>query len=270
MIHTVNPFAESDDSELKGDLIPSLHPAEEEMNRVGRVEAHVWPESRLVVYSDPYSMEADRYRTLRVYLRGLSKASGIQTLMVTSAVMGEGKSVSSLNLAVSLAERGASRVILAEVDLRNPTVVKRLGLETWPGLSQCLSDGSDCLHALRYVNNLGIYVLSAGGVCTNPIQMLNSDRFSTVIQRLRQLADWVVLDCPPVIPVPDILAIRGNVDGCFWVVKSNVTSRTVVEEAIQKVGRERVLGIILNEVEAVEDIYRPYYSYEPLMLGPGD
>jgi capsular exopolysaccharide synthesis family protein len=214
-------------------------------------------------------MEADKYRTLRVYLRSLSKASGIQSLMVTSAVMGEGKSVSALNLAVSLAERGVSKVVLVEADIRNPTVVKRLGLEVRSGLSQCLADGSDCVDSLCYINNLGIYLLTSGGACASPIQMLNSDRFSGVMQRLRHLADWVILDCPPVMPVPDTLAIRGNVDGCFWVVKSNVTSRIVVEEAIQKIGRERLLGIILNEVETVEAIYRPYYSYEPLMLGPG-
>lgn len=270
VVHIPNQSTSNLRSGLRGDLISPSLPMDDEISRVEKVEAHIRPESRLVVYSDPYSMEADRYRTLRVYLRGLSKMNGIQALMVTSAVMGEGKSVSSLNLAVSLAERGASRVILVEADLRNPSIAKRLGLETWSGLSQCLSDGSDCLNALRYVTDLGIYVLSAGGVCTNPIQMLNSDRFSSVMQRLRQLADWVILDCPPAVPVPDILAIRGNVDGYFWVVRSNRTSRTVVEEAIQKVGRERLLGIILNEVETVEEIYRPYYSYEPLMLGPGD
>jgi len=247
----------------------SSRPVGEELCRVKCVEAHVQPDSRLVVYSDPYSMEADKYRTLRVYLRSLSKSSGIQSLMVTSAVMGEGKSVSSLNLAVSLAEHGVSRVILVEADIRNPTIEKRLGMESRPGLSQCLSDGSDCVDSLRYITNLGIYALTAGGVCTNPIQMLNSERFSGVMQRLCHLADWVILDCPPVNPVPDTLAIRGNVDGCIWVVKSNVTSRIIVEDAIQKIGRERMLGIILNEVETVEAIYRPYYSYEPLMLGPG-
>jgi len=270
VVNNANPIASDASAEMKVDLITSSHPIDEELRRVGRVEAHIRPESRLVVYSDPYSMEADRYRTLRVYLRGLNKASGIQTLMVTSAVMGEGKSVSSLNLAVSLAERGGSKVILVEADLRNPTVMKRLGLETWSGLSQCLSDGSDCLSSLRYVGNLGIYVLSAGGVCTNPIQMLNSDRFSALMLRLRHLADWVILDCPPVNPVPDMLAIRGNVDGYIWVVRANATSQTLVEEAIQKVGRERLLGIILNEAETVEELYRPYYSYEPLMLSPGE
>jgi receptor protein-tyrosine kinase/non-specific protein-tyrosine kinase len=270
VIHIANSAVGNEDSELRSNLVTSPLPVGEELCRVECVEAHIRPDSRLVVYSDPYSMEADKYRTLRVYLHSLSKAKGIQSLMVTSAVMGEGKSVTALNMAVSLAERGVSKVVLVEADIRNPTVVKRLGIEARAGLSQCLCDGSDCVDSLCYINNLGIYVLSAGGVCANPIQMLNSDRFAIAMQRLRHLADWVILDCPPVMPVPDTLAIRGNVDGCLWVVKSNVTSRIVVEEAIQRIGRERLLGIILNEVETVEALYRPYYSYAPLMLRSGE
>jgi len=269
MIHIIDEGGPRVDLDPRGDLIASSHSGGDELARVPKIHANIQAESRLVVFSDPYSMEADKFRTLRVYLRSLAKTSGIQTLMITSARMGEGKSVTSLNLAASLAERGESRVILVETDLRSPTVAKRLGLESWPGLSQCLLDGLDPLSCIRYVTELGLYVLIAGETCSHPLQLLNSDRFSAVMQRLRHVSDWVILDSPPVIPVPDVLAIRANVDGCFWVVRANLTSRTMVDDAMQKVGRERILGIILNEAKAVEDVYRPYYSYEPLMLGPG-
>ncbi len=247
----------------------SIEEINEDLARVMRVDARISPDSRLVMHTDPYSMEADKFRTLRVYLRGLAKASGLKAIMVTSAVLGEGKSVCSLNLAASLAERGGNRVILVEADLRNPIISKRLGLDAWNGLTHCLTDGSDPLKSLRYVKDVNLYLLSAGEICTNPIQILNSDRFTAVVERLRYLADWVIFDCPPVVPVPDVLAMRANMDGYLWVVRSNMTSRTVMEDAINKVGRDMLLGVILNDVKTTEAGYGSYYSYEPLMLGPG-
>ena len=269
MSHIAGRSKHQMDFDRRSSLISSPHPVDERLSHVPKVVSQICPESRLVVYSDPHSMEADKFRALRVYLSGLSKTSAVKAVMITSAVAGEGKSVASLNLAVGLAEHGGSSVMLVEADLRNPSLVKRIGIEPAKGLTHCLSDDSDPLGSVRYVSDLGIYILSAGKICTNPIQILNTHRFSAIVQRLRHLVDWVIFDCPPVTPVPDVLAMRGSMDGCLWVVKSDVTSRTVVEEAIGKVGRDLVLGIILNQAKVNDGVYHSYYSYEPLTLGPG-
>jgi len=178
--------------------------------------------------------------------------------------------MASLNLATGLAERSGSNVVLIEADLRNPSLATRLGIKSWPGLVQCIDHGFDPVAALKLVSPLGFYLLPAGEPATNPIQMLNSDRFSRAIQRLRNLADWVIIDCPPVAPVPDVHAIRANADGCLWVVKSGSTSRDLVRETMQQVGQELVVGMILNEADKTKNSYMEYYHYGPVgMLGSG-
>lgn len=238
----------------------------EQLRDVETVEASIRPESRLVMYSDPHSMEADKIRTLGVYLRGMSRSRDLRTVMVTSALCGEGKSVTSLNLSLGLAERAGNTVVLVEADLRHPTIIERLGMQSWPGLMQCMEDNLDPVQSLKRVNNLGIYVLPAGGVFESPIHLLNSDRFARVMHRLRDQADWIILDCPPVAPVPDVLAICGNVDACLWVVRAGATSRETVQEAMQKIGMDLILGVILNEDKSNESLPPAYYDYRPVRL----
>lgn len=253
---------ESDCLDASGDHFTStraLTCAVDAISRIERVVAHIPPETHLIVHSHPRCMESDRFRTLRVYLRAIGRAGKVKTLMVTSALPGEGKTVASLNLAAGLAELSGCRVVLVEADLRNPSLAVRLGLKPWSGIAQCLEEDSDPFASLKQISPLGIYLLPAGPTVTNPIQALNSERFTSVIQRLRSFADWVILDCPPVMSVPDAFAIRANVDGCIWVVKAHKTSRELVKEAIQQLGQDLVLGMVLNKSEKLKESYAQYY-----------
>lgn len=235
----------------------------EALESVDTVRAQIAPESRLIMYNDPYSLGADRFRMLRMYFRALGEAGQLKTLMVTSALPGEGKSLTALNLSIGLAERTGSSVILVEADLRYPSLAHTLGLENWPGLAACLEQDVDPIAGIRYVSPLGIYLLPAGDTVANPIQLLSSERLVEMIRRLRSMADWVILDCPPVVPVPDVLALRGNVDGCLWVVRAGHTPRDVVKEAICQVGKEMVLGVVLNQAEVQHNSVGHYYGCVP-------
>lgn len=256
-------------SEPSYELIPTSampRSVEDGLLKVKTVEAHIDPESRLILFTDPYSMGADRFRLLRVYFRALGEARGIKTLMVTSALPGEGKSTTALNLAIGLAERRGSTVVLVETDLRNPSLCHWLGIDPWPGLTQCIEDHSDPVSSIRRISPLGIYLLPAGDIATNPVELLNSERLPRIIQRLQSVADWIILDSPPVLPVPDVLAIRGNVDGCLWVVKANSSPRDLVKEAINQIGQDLVLSMVLNQAEIVEKSYPQYYGCTPTSL----
>lgn len=240
------------------------------LTAVESVEASITPESRLVMFTEPYSMGADRFRTVQVYLNVLWGAGKLKTLLITSAVPREGKTTAALNVAIALARRGGNKVLLVETDFRHPFLPARLGLESWPGLVRCLQDGCDPLASIRRVDPLGIYVLPAGEIAENPVELLNSEKFSQTISRLRSIADWIILDAPPAMPVPDVLAVRGQVDGCLWVVRAHSTPRETVKEAIQQVGPELVLGMILNEASGLDHSYSQYYGYRAAgMLGTG-
>ena len=225
------------------------------------VQACIAPASRLAICTDPQGMAADRFRLLCLGLRGLAASGKLKTLLVTSALPKEGKSTIALNLAACLADRSDESVVLVETDFRHPSLVERLGLEPWPGLVQSLEDNTDPFSAIRRVDPLGFYLLPAGKTAANPVELLNSGRISATFQRLRASADWVILDSPPACPVPDLLAIKPQADGCLWVVRADSTPREAVEEAIQQVGRKLILGIVLNEAQGLENSYAQYPGY---------
>lgn len=233
------------------------------------VDAHISSDARLVMHSDPYSMAADRFRLLRMHLTALGKMKGLKVVTVTSAMPHEGKTVTALNLAVALSERSAS-VALVEMDLRRPALANRLGVKARSGLVQCMQEGRDPLSAVCRVNPLGIYLLPSGGTSSNPIELINGDGFAKTIQQLRTAFDWVIIDAPPVVPVPDVLALRSLADGWIWVMRAHKTSRELARNAMDQIGPQRILAVVLNEAADRESLYSSYYNGPgPLMLSSG-
>lgn len=222
------------------------------------VTASLSPESRIVVQTSPNSLATDRFRLLRMSLNTHWMAGRLKTMLVSSALPGEGKTTTSINLATSLAEHGKKSVVLIETDFRQPVFFDRLGLEPWPGLVQALNEDIDPFSAIRKLDPLNIFVLPAGEQAENPIDLLNSTQFTKTLIRLRSLVDWVILDCAPAIPVPDVQTIKSKVDGCLWVLRAGRTPRAVIEESVQLVGQENIVGMVLNDAEALEATYYQY------------
>lgn len=243
--------------------MPQLADAPIGLETAESVQACLSPESRLIVHGEPHTLGADRFRLLRVRFRELRAKRNLQTVLITSALPREGKSTTALNLSVALAEYGRCKVVLVEADFRQPSLPGRLGLEPWPALVRCLEEDRDPLAAIRRVDPLGIYLLPAGEEAANPLDLLNSESFAHTINTLRACADWVIIDAPPVGPVPDVLAIKGRADGCLWVLQAGSTPRELVDESIQQVGRTSILGMVLNGVDGMESGYSSYYGYSP-------
>lgn len=212
------------------------------------------------MHTAPHGMAADRYRLLRMHLQALGKAKQMKVVMVTSALPSEGKTMTAVNLAIALSEHAPNSVVLAEMDLRYPALNRRLGLAGRRGLTESLQDGSDPLTELRRVEPLGIYLLPAGEPASKPLELLNSEDLAQTIRRLRSSFQWVILDAPPVVPVPDVLALRAHSDGCLWVVRAHATPREVVREATEQIGPDRIFGMVLNEASDMDQLYAPYYT----------
>jgi capsular exopolysaccharide synthesis family protein len=244
-------------------------PGEDWLRNAESIDAHISSDARLVMHNDPYSMAADRYRLLRMHLAALGKMKRLKVVMVTSAMPQEGKTVTALNLAVALSERSAG-VVVIEMDLRRPALAKRLGVKARSGLVQCMQEGRDPLSAVCRVNPLGIYLLASGGSSSNPIELINGDGFAKTIQQLRAAFEWVIIDAPPVIPVPDVLALRSLADGWIWVMRAHKTSREMARDAMDQIGTQRILGVVLNEAADRESLYSSYYDGpSPPMLSSG-
>jgi|SRR5580658_1345588 capsular exopolysaccharide synthesis family protein len=232
-----------------------------QLDQIPREEVQVHPSSRIVVHTDPRSPGADRFRFLRMCLRELWSAGKLKSLQITSPLPQDGKSTIALNLATSLAEGGKRTVLLIEADLHHPTLSEQLRIERRVGLADCLEGNLNPMSALRRLDPLGWYLLPSGEPRSNPTELLQTDAFAGVLQKVSPHFDWILVDSPPVLPLTDALSLARQVNASLMVAREGRTPREAIEKAISVLGRQRVLGIILNAMEGLDRLYSGYYGY---------
>jgi receptor protein-tyrosine kinase len=221
------------------------------------------PESRIVVYSDSRSAGADRFRLAQIRLKGLQAARKLKTLLITSPYPADGKTTVSLNLATALSERGKRPVLLLEADVFRPTVLEKLGMKPWPGLTECFENKCDPMLAIRRINPLGFYLLPAGSPMEDGNVLLQSEFMSQLLKGLIATSfSWILVDAPPTTPIAELLLLRAQSDATLLVARAGQTPREAIDEATQHLGRDHVVGIILNGVEGLDRVYSHYYGYK--------
>jgi succinoglycan biosynthesis transport protein ExoP len=204
---------------------------------------------------------AESIRSIRTNVLFSSAEEGAHIVVVTSAGPGEGKSVVSSNLAVSLAQAG-QRVLLIDADMRRPRVHEIFDLPQEPGLSNLLVGDCKPSEAVRKWKAVpGLCVLSAGMIPPNPAELLGSKRFEEYISTLGEHFDWVLVDSPPVLAVADAAVVANGASGVVFVVGADQTSRQAAREAIHQLqsAHARVIGAVLNRVDLERNPY--YYAH---------
>ena len=210
---------------------------------------------RLVGLVDPASFEAEQYRRLRHRIEEFRAERGVKVIAVTSAVASDGKTLTSVNLALTLARSKDSRVLLIDADLRRPMVAKTLHL-TCPrgGFGAALAGHATLSDGVVSVPRSSLAVLPAV-TSEDAYELLSSGQLSAVLNEARAAYDFVVVDTPPVIPVPDSALMKRQVDGYLVVVSSGRTPRKLVGEALNLLEASSVLGIVFNRDT------RPLFGY---------
>lgn len=233
------------------------------MASIARIETGDVPSDKLVVSRYPMSPAAESYRVLRTNLQFKMSDKRIRTLMVTSTVPMEGKSLTSANLATVLAHSG-KRVLLVDADLRRPTVHRIFEVGNSAGLTTALSsstvDFAEIIHE-EVLENLS--VMTSGPLPPNPAELLSSNRMLELVRALSQRFDVVIFDTPPVMAVADATVLASAVDGALLVVDNNHTRKKLLRQsfdALLAVGTN-VMGIVLNRVSirGRESSYTYYY-----------
>ena len=207
--------------------------------------------------TDPGFGEA--FRGIRTNVIFSSAAQGTQTIVVTSTMPSEGKTVVSSNLAMSIAETG-QRVLLIDADMRRPRVHEVFGMPQEPGLSNLLVGTVKPAEALRHTKVKGLHVITAGRTPPNPAELLGSKRFRDFLVALKDHFDWVIIDTPPVLAVSDAPVVAHNASGVVFVMAAGQTSRHNARVAVEQLqnARANILGAVLNRVELKRHSY--YYS----------
>jgi capsular exopolysaccharide synthesis family protein len=234
----------------------------------------------LAVLKRPSSHMAESFRSLRTSVLLSTAPRPPQTLLVTSAQMGEGKTSTALNLAIAFSQRGGT-VLIIDADLRRPNVAKTLGVANEKGLSSFLTGAHTLQEVLiqsERVKNL--WVLPAGPRPPDPAELLSSHMMGTTLKGLLKNFTQIIIDSPPVLAVTDGVVLSALVDGVILVVASGVTARGALARThrILENARARVLGIVLNKVDVRFDAYygsyygpysRSYYD-DPSVSSPSD
>ncbi|TQM91272.1 capsular exopolysaccharide synthesis family protein [Ornithinimicrobium humiphilum] len=223
------------------------------------------PDHPLVLEIDPHSPRSEAFRALRTNLLYVNPDDPARTLLVTSTVPGEGKSTTSVNLALTMAETGAT-VCLIEGDLRRPRMLEYMGLESAAGLTDILVGRVEPEDVLQpYVG--GLQVLGCGAIPPNPSELLGSAAMERLLERLARDFDYVIIDAPPVLAVTDAAVLSTVVDGTMIVVGAGVVNRDPLGRAITTLERvdANILGLVLNRlpIKGPDAYSYSYESYRP-------
>lgn len=219
-------------------------------------------DSCIVTQHDPKSPISEAYRTLRTNFQFATIKRKPRTVMVTSAVPGEGKTTTAVNLAVTMADRGM-RVLIVDTDLRRPNVHRVLRMERGPGLADVLREGLDPKSVIRPTRIENLWIISSGRVPPNPSELIGSDHMAALMGQLGDEFDLVICDAPSVLVVTDPVLLATHVDTCMMVVSTNNARRETVIRAkkLLTTAQVDVAGVVVNGLETTRRHYYYYYYY---------
>jgi capsular exopolysaccharide synthesis family protein len=218
----------------------------------------------LVSLSDPTSFEADQYRRLRLRVEESGRTQETFVLAITSAITGEGKTLTAINLAGALAHRDGIRVLLIDADLRHPSIAQRLRLQCPNGGFEAAlrEPGGPLQDFVEPIAGLNLDVLPCAASCQGSYELLTSSRLAALVGEARGRYNYIILDTPPIIPVPDSSLVRPVVDRYILVVSASSTPRKLVGEALNLLEPDSLLGLVFNRDDhPLFGYYGNYRSY---------
>ena len=218
------------------------------------IQAKVSPDSRLVAFSDPNSLGAEKFRALVTRLDHLGKQRKLKSFQVTSSVVNEGKTLVAGNLAVTLGKYSGAKTLLIEGDLHRPSLAALFGLSELPGLSHWWS-GSDPepTHFVYKLDEMPLWILPAGKHFDRPSDILRSARFANAFARLSNQFEWIVVDSTPMLPIVDANLWSRLVDGTLLVVREGTAPVKALKKGLQALDHPKLIGVVINEVSGTDD-----------------
>lgn len=219
--------------------------------------------ARFLGTRDMPPLAVEQYRRLAATLHHLQSERGIKVVMITSALSGEGKSLTSTNLALTLSQSYRRRVLLIDGDLRRPSIHQIFEVQNSQGLSEGIkSENEEKLSITEIFENLSI--LTAGKPDPDPMSSLTSERMRRIVAEARMKFDWVIIDTPPVALLPDAGLLAAIAEAAVLVVGAARAPFDVIQRTVDSIGRDKIMGVVLNRAETTKfkggKQYEAYYS----------
>jgi capsular exopolysaccharide synthesis family protein len=238
--------------ELAPAIVPTANPL-----RFGAADR-----DKLVVSNAAAPSLIEQYRHLAAVLHHAQQASAVKSVMVTSALPSEGKTLTAANLALTLSESYQRRVLLIDADLRRPRMHEVFALPPSEGLSNSLTASRGGRLPVHSVTP-NLWVLTAGHAVVDPMSSLVSPAMKQLLDEARESFDWVIVDTPPIAILTDANLLAGMIDTTLLVVSAQSTPYPMVQRAALALGTNRILGVVLNRAEhaALPESYASYSYY---------
>jgi len=232
-------------------------PIKDSIVDLARVDRHI------VCLTEPLSAPSEQYRKLRARILTATKSDFQNTIMVSSAEIGEGKTTTSINFAIALAQGFDNTVLLVDADLRKPSIHKYLGIQTVLGLSDYLSGMVELSDVLIQTGIGKLVLLPAGTPYSNPDELLSSNRMKELVQELKhRYSDrYIIFDTSPLLVSADAISVSNLVDGVLLVIQAARTSENTVRKAISHLKNAPILGVVYNNVPDYMNKLQPYDDY---------
>ena len=219
-------------------------------------------DDRLVTLLTPNSFAGEQYRTLRHLVEKMHTETGVSVVGVSSPSIGDGKTTTAINLAGALAQARETKVLLIDMDLRRPAVNGQLGLRGFnpKGVVAVLGAGASLDDVIVELPMFNLSIIPSGPRQSAPYELLKSSRLHQMMDEARRRFDYVIVDTPPVIAVPDCRVISSGVDGFLVIVNAHKTATRLLSETVSVLGQSKVLGLIFNRDDQpiAEHLYNSY------------
>ncbi len=207
------------------------------------------------------SSAAEAYRTLRTRLMRLQRESGIRSVMITSAIPGEGKTLTALNLALCCAQLHNNRVLLMDGDLRSRGLTRLLGYPGGPGLSEALSGNDAFDRTILATEHKNLFVVAAGSASSSPAEQFAGSSWAEFIGWCGESFNIILVDSPPIHSLADAELISAGCDGVLMVVRALATPRELAAKCARRIDAKKFFGVIFNaHARGTEGSYAYYGS----------
>ncbi len=218
---------------------------------------------RVIAYFDPKALITEQYKILRTNVLSLNKGNPPKVIVITSAIHSEGKTITALNLAMTIAHSTQKpNVLLIDGDLRRGRVTKYLGVDQNIGLSEVLTDKGQASEALFKIDIENLTFMAPGSIPPNPAELLASERMKRLLFDMKSLFDYILIDTPPIVSVTDSGILGSQADGVIMVIQAGRTQRGIVKRATELLHQThaKLLGHVLTNIE----YHLPEYIYRYL------
>ena len=217
-------------------------------------------ESRLPTLSDPNSLAAEKYRALAAKLRQAQSRKGVKNVLTASAMRGDGKTVTSANLAITLASHG-DKTLLIDGDLHKPSLHSLLGINQPQGFAEWAGESTSIVDYLHREQHMPLWFLPAGNCVEQPLSKIEAPATKDLLRQLRSWFDWIVIDSPPLIPLTDSSVWAGMCDAVLLLVREGVTPKGIFAKSVEALDKSKLFAVILNDAYTREsEYYGQYYS----------